>query len=180
MIISGSINAIVGHLFPGPSNSPSFIGFLINFIVNVFVGIGFVSLALHAHDNIEQATFSDLWRPQFFLNYLGTTILILLVCIVGFVLLIIPGIIAALTFYFSNYLVVDRSMTPIAAMKESARITKGNRLNLFGLLLLLILLNLLGAICLLVGLLVTIPITTLAVVHAYRTLSGNADAVAVV
>ena len=36
--------------------------------------------------------------------------------------------------------------------------------------------NLLGLIALFVGLLVTIPVTVLAMVHAYRTISGGAVA----
>jgi uncharacterized membrane protein len=72
--------------------------------------------------------------------------------------------------------VIDRDLGPIKAMKESKGITRGNKWPLLGFLLLLTLINLLGLIVLVVGLLVSIPISWLALVHAYRTLAGAAPA----
>jgi uncharacterized membrane protein len=73
---------------------------------------------------------------------------------------------------FVPYIVIDRGLGPIEAMKESWRVTKGHKWQLFLLFLALIGLNILGAIALIVGLLVTIPITMLAAAHAYRTLTS--------
>jgi uncharacterized membrane protein len=60
-------------------------------------------------------------------------------------------------------------------------LTKGNRWKLFQLSLALLLLNILGLLALLVGLFVTIPVSFIAMVHAYRALKGEAveEAVAV-
>jgi uncharacterized membrane protein len=59
-------------------------------------------------------------------------------------------------------------------MKESKRITYGYKWPLLGFALVLALINLLGLLALVVGLLVSIPVTTLAFVHAYRALSNRA------
>ena len=58
-------------------------------------------------------------------------------------------------------------------MSESHRLTRGHKWQLFGFVLLLLLINLLGLLALVVGLLVSIPVSTLAFVHAYRVLGGK-------
>jgi uncharacterized membrane protein len=60
-------------------------------------------------------------------------------------------------------------------MKESNRITRGHKWPLLGLVALLILINVLGVLALVVGLLVSIPVSTFAFVQAYRSLSGRPE-----
>ncbi len=76
---------------------------------------------------------------------------------------------------FGTYTVVDRALDPISALKESVRITKDVRFKIILFILLLCLLNLAGAVLLFVGLLVTIPLTMLALMHIYRSLSPRAS-----
>ena len=85
-----------------------------------------------------------------------------------------PGIIFMLMFMFVMFIVIDRGLGPVEAMKESARITRGYKWQLLGFVLVLALINVLGMLALLVGLFVTIPVTSLAFAHAYRALSANA------
>ncbi len=73
---------------------------------------------------------------------------------------------------FTTFIVIDRELGPIEAMKESMRIARGHRWPLLGLIVLLALIVLVGVLALFVGLLVAMPVTTLAFVHAYRVLSG--------
>jgi len=99
---------------------------------------------------------------------------------VAIVLLALSGIwalIAGLYLMFTEYLVIDKNHMPIEAVKESYRITKGNWWKLLGLCLALGLLNVLGALALVIGLLVTVPLTMLAIVHVYRTLEHGASEV---
>ncbi len=138
--------------------------------------MGVTAFYLDAHDNPETVTLSSLWHPQPFWNFLGATILTGLAIIVGLVLLIVPGIIFMLMYMFVMFIVIDRGLGPIKAMKESARITRGYKWQLLGFVLVLTLINLAGALALLVGLLVTVPVTSLAFAHAYRALSANAGA----
>jgi len=170
-IINGIFSNVLGHNGIGP-----FISFLINIVIQVFVGIAYVSLSLKAHDSIETLELKDLWRPEFFLQYLLTSTVVFVIVMVGLVLLIIPGIIAALMFSFSSYLVVDRSLPVTEALKESSRITRGHRLDLLWLLFVVFGINVVGLLCLIVGLLVTIPVSMLAIVHAYRVLEQKANA----
>ena len=71
----------------------------------------------------------------------------------------------------SLYLVMDRGLGVTESLKESRRITYGNRLKLLLLGLALVGINIVGFFLLIVGLLVSIPVSMLAGVHAYRTLS---------
>ena len=84
-----------------------------------------------------------------------------------------PGVIVGLMFMFTTFIVIDRGLGPIEAMKESRRITDGHKWTLLGFSLMLVLINLLGMLALVVGLLVTIPVSSLALVQAYRLLGGR-------
>ena len=81
---------------------------------------------------------------------------------IGIPLLFVLGVIFSLMFMFSGFLVIDRELGPIEAMKESYRITRGHKWKLFGLLLLLSLINLLGLLAFIVGLFVSVPVSLLA------------------
>lgn len=155
--------------------------FILAIIVSMLVGIGvsfLVSMGetaffLRAHTETNAVELKDLWHPHPFWKFAAAIMLAGIAILIGFILLIIPGIILGILFAFVGYLVIDKGLGPIEAIKESVRITKGNRLQIFLLGLALFGINLLGLIALIVGLLVTVPVSFLAMVHAYRTLTGS-------
>jgi uncharacterized membrane protein len=138
--------------------------------VQILVSIGIISFMLKAHDNIADAGLSDLWAPEHFWRFLGAVILTSLIIIAGFILIIIPGFIAMTMLYFAQYHIVDKDLGPVAAIKESVRMTRGRRWNIFFFILVLVLLNVLGMLAFVVGMLITIPVSMLATVHLYRML----------
>jgi len=146
---------------------------LISMVVYIYLEIGTMHLMLKAHDDTERTTLKDLIHLKGFWRYLGTTVITLLAVIAGLILLIVPGIIIGLALSFTLFLVVDKGVGPVSAFKESWKLTKGNRWKLFLLSMILLGINILGALALLVGLLVTVPITFLALIHAYRILSSE-------
>lgn len=168
--VGGILEALVGSGVGGVAS------FFVSFTLNSLVAMGWVAFFIKAHDDISTTRIGDFWHPQYLLKYIGTTILYVIAVFGGFLLLIVPGVIAAIAFMFALYLVVDKGLGPIEALKESARITKGNRLRLFALLGAITLVSLLGLVALVVGLLVAIPITSIAFLDAYRRLSAAADA----
>jgi uncharacterized membrane protein len=170
--ISSGIDAVVG----ATPEDPSLIGGVVNFALSTLIGMGVVAFYLAAHDNPDTVELSALWHPQPFWKFLGASILVGLTIGIGFVLLIVPGIIATLMFMFTTFIVIDRGLGPIEAMKESMRIGKGHLWMLLGLLAALLLIVLAGAVALFVGLLVAMPVATLAFAHAYRVLSDRAGA----
>lgn len=154
------------------------LGGVINLILGTFIAMGMTAFFLKGHDMPESVESKELWHPQPFWIFLATRLLVGAVVVIGIILLIVPGVIFGLMFMFAPYLVIDKGLGPIEAMKESKRITTGNKWQLFGFVLALLGVNILGAICLLVGLLVSIPVSCLAVVHAYRTLQKQVASVA--
>lgn len=88
----------------------------------------------------------------------------------GVILLVVPGIYLALKYQFTIQLIIDKNLGVMAAMKESARITNGNKmailvfdLQCFGIVIL-------GALAPGVGLLVALPTVELATIKVYRSL----------
>jgi len=170
-LITGVPEIVSRAVFPRDSAALPFIGLLLMF-VNLFLGMLAVRIALDFYDNGD-TTIGDAISaivPQY-LKYLGGKVLYVLIIFVGFLLLIIPGVIVSLMFYFVGYLIVDRHLGPIEALKESKNITDGSKVTLLLFTLGVGVLNLLGFLCLFVGLLVTIPVSMLAWVYVYRQLS---------
>jgi uncharacterized membrane protein len=165
--VSGFYNALLGQDLIGNA-----IGFALSFLGQTLLGMGTVAFFLRAHDTADAEVW-DLWHPQPLWNYIGAVVVNGIATIVGLILLIVPGVVVALMFFFAQYLVIDRSLTPIVALQESMRITNGHKWKLLGLVGVLTLINIFGALLLLIGLLVTIPLTSLAIVHAYRILGGH-------
>jgi uncharacterized membrane protein len=160
----------------GEEDQPTILGIVVNLALGTLVGMGATAFYLAAHDSPDKVELSSLWYPRPFWKYVGASLLLSLAVVVGLVLLIVPGIIFALMFMFSNLIVIDRELGPIDAMTESNRVTRGHKWSLLGLVLILFLVNLVGILAFVVGLLVSIPVTALAFTRAYRVLSGTADA----
>jgi len=172
---------MVAGLFPAKPEQGALlwlVGTIVTFVLSSLSSIGMLSFALRMHDAPEEVLVGDLWNPSPLWRYIGASLFSGVIVMVGFVLLVVPGIIAMLMLMFATLLVIDRTLSPVAALKESARITTGYRWQLLWLVILVALLNLLGALAFMVGLLITVPVSYLAVTHAYRTLATRADAVA--
>jgi uncharacterized membrane protein len=171
-VVGAITNGVDAALGASPED-PTVIGGLLNLALSTFIGMGVMAFFLAAHDNPEAVDLSVLWHPRPFWKFLGTSILVGLAIGIGFVLLIVPGIIAAVFFMFATILVIDRDLGPIEAMKESMAIGRGHRWPLLGLIALAMLIMIVGVLVLFVGILVAMPVVGLAFTHAYRVLSGS-------
>lgn len=145
------------------------VGNILAWIINVIIEMGIIRIALKLVD-LEKPAYSDLFRGNNLINYVLTSIITGIIIVVGFILLIIPGIIFAYKLQFAKYLVLDKKLGPIDAIQKSWGLTRGMTWNLFLLSLLLILINILGLIAFLVGLFITVPLTIVAIAFVYRKL----------
>jgi len=144
---------------------------LIGTIFSIIIRIGYTKIFLRIHDG-ESPKFVEIFQEyRTFWKYLGVCVLSVLAFVGGLILLIVPGIIWAVRFSFSSFIVVDTKVGPVAAMKESYAITKGSFWKVLLFWITIGLFNLLGLIALGIGLLVTVPVSTLASVYVYRLLS---------
>ena len=109
----------------------NFMGSIINLLVTTLLDLGVVATMLKVYDSPESAKIADLWHPHQYFSYLAATVLTGLIVVIGLILLIVPGVIAAMMLLFVKFIVVDRNLGPIEALKESARMTKGHRMSLF-------------------------------------------------
>jgi len=106
---------------------------LLGFLVWPLLYTGYLYLALRAVRG-EAASLRDLLAPfRHPLSVLGAYWLTTLVTIIGFVLLVIPGIAWGLKFMFSPLVATDKGMTTLDAMAESGALTVGHRWALLGL-----------------------------------------------
>jgi uncharacterized membrane protein len=108
--------------------------------------------------------------------YLLTSFLLGLLVSIGFALLIVPGVLLALAFGFAPFFTVDGQNDPVEAFRASSRLTRGARGQLFTLGLLLFGVNLLGLMALGVGVMVTMPMSVVSIVYAFRHLQGRTEA----
>jgi hypothetical protein len=169
-LVSGTIDGALTH----GGDRTTVLGSVVSIGLSILLSMGVTAFYLNVYDHPDQADLTALWHPQNFWSYVGVSILLSVVVGIGFLLLIVPGIILSLMFMFATFIVVDRGLDPFAAMKQSRQITAGYKWQLFLFSLVLMLINLLGALAVVVGLFVSVPVTWLALVHAYRSLAQNA------
>lgn len=170
-ISSNIASSVTEH---GVTGSGFFLTLVDFFIIQIFVSIAQISFFLKAHDSIEGVTLRDAWQPEIYWKFLGASVLSMIIIVLGFILLIVPGVILGLGLIATCYLVVDKKLGAIEALKESWRITKGHKGTLFILILALMGVAILGFLALFVGILVAMPVIFLAVAHAYRILEKKA------
>jgi len=189
-IIYQIVQGIVQGMFVRNSIFSSIIS-LIFTIVTIFLQIGATKILLKLVDG-QKAQITELWAyPQFLPKMILATIISIIALGIPIALLIylapslgilffVTAIITlsifytylALRFQFYSYYIVDRNTSFIDSFKLSWRATDKNVINIFLFELLLVGINILGAIALVVGLLVTIPVSVIAVTLLYRKLSS--------
>jgi membrane-anchored glycerophosphoryl diester phosphodiesterase (GDPDase) len=151
----------------------SFLLTIIGVVLSVIFSLGLIKISLKICDG-KEPKISDLFSQyRLFFRYLFASILKNLIALLGFILLIIPGIIFSIRLGFFDYLIVDKNSKIIESLKKSWEITKGNVWNLFLLYILLGLINLLGVFALIIGLFWSIPTTMIAETFVYRKLSSE-------
>jgi uncharacterized membrane protein len=140
-------------------------------VFTIILKIGYTKIFLKIHDGGSPKFVEIFEEYRTFWRYLGTSVLTCLAVLGGLILLIIPGIYWAVRFSFALVIAIDTKMGPVASMKESYALTRGSFWKLVLFYLAIIGLNILGVIALVIGLLITIPVSTLAAIYVYRILS---------
>jgi uncharacterized membrane protein len=108
-----------------------------------------------------------------FWNFLLTLILFWVVVAFGLIVILLPGVLLAITFGFAPLISAEGEKDIAKAFTRSAQLSEGSRWRLFGLWLMLAGLNLLGVLALGIGIVVTVPLSALCFVYAYRALQGR-------
>ncbi|MDJ0512839.1 MAG: hypothetical protein QNJ62_05280 [Methyloceanibacter sp.] len=106
-------------------------GDLTDWALTNYVNMGAVALYLAAQDNVRTAKLSAIWAPRPYWTFLAVSALTVLAVVLGAVILVVPGVIALVLFCFSPFVVIDKGLGPMEAMKESARLSNGQRWRVF-------------------------------------------------
>jgi uncharacterized membrane protein len=86
-----------------------------------------------------------------YLNIVLANLMVFAIVAMGFLLLIIPGIVFACRLAFVPYLVMDKGLEPVAAVEKSWNMTRGHGFRIFGMFLLAIPIIIIGFLLLFVG-----------------------------
>lgn len=142
------------------------------FVITAPLGAGFFMLGVRM--SIGAPT-----RAGSILNYYDrivplalTTLLSGLMIILGIILLVIPGIYLSVAYFLALPLVVDKGLGPWQAMEASRKAVTHRWFSVFGLLIVLGLLSIAGAIPLFIGFIWTIPLYMIALGILYRNIFG--------
>ncbi len=156
-----------------PASLSFFMAYLVFLAVNAFTSFVLVAASLELHD-FGTIEIGDLAKalPQF-LQFLGGYIIFCAVIMAGYMLLIIPGIFLTIKLFLYMYLVVDRKMNAAESLKKSYELTTGHFAELLIFFFSVVVINVLGMLLLGVGMLVSIPVTSIAGAYIYRKLASR-------
>lgn len=100
-------------------------------------------------------------------------LLLVLLTVLGFVCLILPGIYLLVAWKFTYPLIVDKGLDFWTAMRVSRKIITKHWWKFFGLVIVCALINLAGLLALIIGIFVTSPITIATLLYAYEDVVGQ-------
>lgn len=112
-------------------NIADFLGVLLVFLVPIIASFGLFANVIRLSSG---KTFDfKAFLPEFsvFLNFFLGMIICGFAVILGLILLIIPGIVVGIMLSLVPFLIVDKKMNFVEAIKESMRLTKGHKMDIF-------------------------------------------------
>lgn len=91
----------------------------------------------------EKATYASAWATsaKYWLRFLALSIMVGVTVLVGFILLIVPGIIFLKRYYLSHYALIDQDLGLVESMKKSNELSRNRSGTIYGLIGVEILIN---------------------------------------
>jgi hypothetical protein len=161
------------HGDPGGAAVLSLTGNIISNLVQLYFGIGLAQISLSLARG-GRAEFVDLFRGgSRFMPVLGISILTGLAVSFGLLACIVPGIILALMFWPTYYLVLEEKAGIIESFSVARHVTEGNFATAIALWLLSVGVTILGFLMLCIGILFAAPLVSLFWATAYLMMSGQ-------
>ncbi len=137
-----------------------------------FFILGYFNISLQAVNENAVTLLRFLPSIKKIIFYFLASILFNIMLFIGFMLFIFPGIYLLGRFSFFVFYILDKESNPIEALKLSWDKTKGMGEKMFLFYCVLIILNLLGSI-IGIGLVITLPLTTIAIAYIYKKYVNN-------
>lgn len=153
----------------------AFLVSLVQYVLQIVIAIALLKGSLQSVDG-KKPKLSTMYDEDIvgeIVNYFAASLISGFLVVIGLIFFILPGIYFLLRYMFATLVVVDKNASFSVALSKSAQVTKGYRMQLGLLLFVLLILNIAGAVVFGLGLLVTVPISTLSLAYAYRSLSKS-------
>ncbi len=148
------------------------IGSIVTTVVGYLINAALVRGALHEVDG-QRPSLGSFFRFTNVGNVILASILVGVLTAIGLILLVIPGLIVAFLSWWTLQFVIDRDDSAVEGLRASFRAISAQAGPVFLLALALIGINILGAILIGLGLLISIPVSAIASTYAYRIVSGQ-------
>ncbi len=176
----------LGSYFAG-SSLLSFVFDVISFLVTLGIVKAIINLVDSGKGNLNDVLL-PFKHPKILFNYILAGIVLFVALVVALIPITIVGILTigigfligiplliwvGIRIGFFIYFIIDKEAGPIESLKQSWAATKGNVVNLILFYLLSTGVIVLGAIALVVGLLVAIPVVMVAQAYVYRRLASS-------
>lgn len=145
------------------------IGFgIINQIFNMFINLGMLRVWLNLASGKAASVGMIFGEGRKLLVAIVASIIYGLAVALGLILLIVPGIYIALRYGQYMNAIVDKNLGIMESLQYSSNLTTGNRMSLFVLAILCMLVMIAGFLAFCVGIFVAMPIVSLAAAVSYR------------
>jgi hypothetical protein len=147
---------------------------IIGNLVGLLITLGWLRVALGITNGVKPEL-ADVFKAEGYGVFLLASILFYIGVVIGLILLIIPGIIVIATFGFYGFVIAERGegVAVLESLQRSAELTRGHRWTLFGMAIVLFLVNIVGLIACFVGVVFTLGITLITWAYLYRALNGQ-------
>ena len=170
-----TVGILINNYFiiPGTNDittTGNFLIFLL-YVLEIIVNIGFLGIFLNLHDKKKTSIEDVFSKYKMFFKYFIASFLYALIVMGGLILFIVPGIIWGIKFRYFKFLIVDKNLDPITALKKSAEITQGVKLDLYIFGLIMFVLQIAGLMTFGIGLFFIIPVVWMAETFIYRKLA---------
>ena len=153
----------------------SLFGIIINLImIPLGLGLGLMGIRRAAGRDTPVST---LWEPyNQAIPLIVMAVLMTILIVIGFFLLVLPGIYLSIAYSFAPYLIIEKKMGVWEALETSRKAITEYWWRYFGLMLVAMVLIIIGSIPMLIGLIWVIPIAAIATGEVFAKTFGSPEA----
>jgi len=162
LVAAITLQIVLGIFFPSPAEEPNLLNqqivTILSYPVLMPLMVGIIMMAIN-YSRGETIEFKSVFNYYHLMGKLALAgILIYVMTIIGFVLLVLPGIYLSIAYVFTLPLIADKGMDVWEAMEFSRKTVTKHWFKVFGLLFLLSMLFLAGIMTFGIGLIWAIPL----------------------
>lgn len=162
LVVAIALQIVLGIFFPSPAEEPNLLNqqivTLLSYPVLMPLMVGIIMMAIN-YSRGENIEFKSVFNYYHLMGKLALAgMLIYVMTIIGFVLLVLPGIYLSIAYVFTLPLIADKGMDVWEAMELSRKTVTKHWFKVFGLMFLLSLIFLAGIMTFGIGLIWAVPL----------------------